>query len=83
MKVEVDIEPYDDGISVNYIDGYEITCQKDTDAILIKANAEGLQQLASICWTLAQSDAPSGSHIHLDEFNFFEDGSLEVIIAKE
>ena len=83
MKVEVDIEPYDDGISINYVDGYEITCREDSDAVLIKANTEGLQQLASICLTLAQSNSPSGTHIHLDEFNFFEDGSLEVIIAKK
>lgn len=83
MKIEIDIEPYDDGISVNCVDGYEITCRKDCDAVLIKANAEGLQQLASICLTLAQNDAPSGSHIHLDESNFFEDGSLDLIIAKK
>ena len=83
MKVEVEIEPYDDDISINYVDGFKITCQKDCDAILIKANAEGLNQLANICLTLAQNDAPNGSHLHLDEFNFLEEGSLELIISKE
>ena len=83
MKLEVETEPYDDGTSVNYVDGSEIICQQDGDAVLIKANAEGLQQLASICLTLAQNDAPSGSHLHLDESNFFEGGSLELTIAKK
>ena len=83
MKVEVNIEPYDDGISISYIDGSKIECDKGSDSFVIKANTEGLNLLASICLTLAQGDVPNGSHIHLDEFNFLKEGSVELIISKE
>ncbi len=83
MKVEVNIVPYDDGITLTWVDGFKITCQKDCDAILLRANTEGLKSLANLCLTLAQDDAPSGSHVHLDEFNSLEEDSLELIIAKE
>ncbi len=83
MKVEVEIEPYDDGISINYVNGSKIDCYKSYDTVVVKANAEGLNLLASICLTLAQDAAPNGSHLHLDEFNFFKEGSLELIISKE
>ena len=83
MKIEVEIEPYDDGISINYINGSKINIYKSYDTIVVKANTEGLNLLASICLTLAQNAAPNGSHVHLDESNFFEEGSLELIISKE
>lgn len=82
MKVSVEIEPYDDGIGIKWVDGSEITCAEDHGAFLIKANSEGLQLLASICLTLAQDEAPKHTHVHLDEYNFLEDGSVELIIAK-
>ncbi|MBQ9779942.1 MAG: hypothetical protein IJW00_03255 [Clostridia bacterium] len=83
MKVEINIDPYDDGISINYVDGSQINCCKSGESFVIKANTEGLNLLANICLTLAQNAAPNGSHIHLDEFNFLEKGSLEFIISKE
>ena len=83
MKIEVNIEPYDDGISINYVDGSKIDCSKSGDSTVIKANKEGLILLANICLTLAQDEAPNGSHIHLDKFNFLQKNSLEVIISKE
>lgn len=82
MKVSVEIQPYDNCLRLTWVDGFEITCSKDHDAVLIKANAEGLRSLASICLTLAQDEAPQGSHVHLDEYNALEDGSIELIIAK-
>ncbi len=83
MKVDVNIEPYDDGISIRYIDGSKIECDTGSDSFVIKANTEGLTLLASICLTLAQGDVPNGSHIHLDEFNFLKKCSAELIISKE
>ena len=83
MKIEVNIEPYDDGISINYVDGAKIDCCKIGDSTVVKANKEGLTLLANMCLTLAQDEAPNGSHVHLDEFNFLQKGSLELIISKE
>jgi hypothetical protein len=82
VKVYVDIQPYDRCLRLTWVDGFEITCSKDHEAFLIKANAEGLKSLASICLTLAQEDVPEGSHVYLDEYNSLEDGSAELIIAK-
>ncbi len=31
---------------------------------------------------LAQVDVPCGTHIHLDEYNALEDGSIDLIIEK-
>ena len=38
--------------------------------------------LARHLLVLAQEEAPSGCHIHLDEFNSLEDGSVELILDK-
>ena len=38
--------------------------------------------LARHLLVLAQEEAPSGSHIHLDSFNSLEDGSVELILDK-
>lgn len=82
MKVSVEIEPYDQCLRLTWVDGFEITCSEDHDAFLIKANAEGLKSLASICLTLAQEEVPKNAHVHLDAYNSLEDGSVELIIAK-
>lgn len=82
IKVDIEIQPYDNGIRLTWVDGFEITCAKDHDAFLIKANAEGLKSLASICLTLAQDEVPQNAHVHLDEYNSLEEGSVELIIAK-
>ncbi|MBQ9748951.1 MAG: hypothetical protein IJV87_00035 [Clostridia bacterium] len=79
----MNIEPYDDGITINRIDGSKIECCQGEDVFVIKANADGLTLLANICLTLAQEEVPNGSHIHLDEYNFLENGSTELIISKE
>ncbi|MBQ7358440.1 MAG: hypothetical protein IJW65_06870 [Clostridia bacterium] len=83
MKFEVNIEPYNDCIEINRIDGSKIECCRGEDVFVIKANAEGLTLLANICLTLAQEEAPNGSHVHLDEYNFLKNGSTELIISKE
>lgn len=84
MKVSVEIEPYsrETGIRLTWTPGFEISCIEDHGAILIKANAEGLKSLASLCMTLAQDAVPTHSHVHLDEYNSLEDGSIELIIVK-
>ena len=48
---------------------------------VINANKEGLLSLANILTALSHETA-SGAHIHLDQYNSLEDGSTELIIAK-
>jgi len=54
---------------------------KNNTAIII-ANKEGLLSLANHLVNLAQDAIPKGSHIHFDDSNSLEDGSVELIIEK-
>ena len=61
-------------------DGSEIRTGVENDAIVISGNREGLLSLANHLKVLAE-EVP-GSHIHLDEDNSLERGSVELIIEK-
>lgn len=50
--------------------------------VIISANREGLLSLANHLLNLAQAEVPCGTHIHLDEYNSLEDGSLDLIVEK-
>lgn len=68
-------------MEIKWIDGFSIKTTAASNEVLICANKEGLLSLAEICKSLAMCDV--GTHIHLDEYNSLEDGSLELIISKE
>ena len=46
--------------------------------VLLSANRQGLRSLGNILLALAE-EGP-GSHIHLDEYNSLEEGSVDLII---
>ena len=48
--------------------------------VTLSANREGLLSLARIFTALAEE--PAGSHIHLDEYNSLEEGSVELIVER-
>ena len=84
MKIEVEVNPYSplEGIHLKWERGYEITVMKEEDEVIIQANKAGLISLANHLLTLAQDDVPVHEHVHLDEDNSLEDGSLPIIIEK-
>ncbi len=84
MKKEIDIIEYNasKGIQFEWERGFEISTDLGDNEIIIKANSEGLISLAKQLLTLAQSGVPIGSHIHLDEYNSLENGSIDLIIEK-
>lgn len=84
MKREIDIVEYnaEKGIQFDWERGFVIATNFDDNEIIIKANTEGLISLAKQLLTLAQSNVPFGSHIHLDEYNSLESGSIDLIIEK-
>ena len=51
--------------------------------VVIEGNAEGLETLARHLLTLAQPGVPSGSHLHLEDSNGLEDGSLALVLDRE
>ena len=65
---------------VKWVDGFSIAVSEDNGTVTISANREGLQSLAGQLATLA--DAVPGDHIHYDEFNSLEEGSVEMIIER-
>ena len=65
---------------VKWVDGFSIAVSEDNGTVTISANREGLQSLADQLATLA--DAVPGDHIHYDEFNSLEEGSVEMIIER-
>ena len=81
-EIKISIPEYDDAIELVWDDNYKIKTSTPYDTITIEANRDGLLSLARHLLLLAQEEVPSGSHFHLDEFNFLEDDSIELIISK-
>ena len=67
-------------MKVEWVDGFEISIRTENDSVVISANKEGLLSLAGVLTALAEGKP--GDHIHLDEHNSLEDGSVETIIER-
>ncbi|MFF4231189.1 hypothetical protein [Streptomyces sp. NPDC001820] len=50
--------------------------------IVIEANAAGLRTLAGHLLTLAKEGVPDGSHLHLEDSNGLEDGSVGLVLER-
>ena len=68
-------------MNINWIDGFEISVNHDNDEVVISANKEGLLSLAGQLAALAEGEP--GDHIHYDEHNSLEEGSVELIIERK
>lgn len=84
MEIQIKVNDYNtqDGLKLNWTDNYKIEVNNNHGEIIISANEEGLLSLANHFLTLAQANVPTGTHIHLDEYNSLEEGSAEVVIQK-
>ena len=85
MKKEIEIIPYDanTGIQLSWEKNFTIEVKNTSNEVIISANNEGLLSLARHLLTLAQNEVPVGTHIHLDEYNSLEEGSIDLIIEKQ
>ena len=68
------------GVGMNWVEGFTICTRIDEGTVTISANREGLLSLANHLMDLAE--AAPGGHIHLDEHNSLEEGSIELIIER-
>ncbi|MFJ7292811.1 Imm32 family immunity protein [Streptomyces collinus] len=50
--------------------------------IVVEANAAGLKTLAGHLLTLAQDGTPDGTHLHLEEGNGLEAGSVGLVLER-
>ena len=85
MKITVEIPEYKPEVGFRFLweDNFEISTHTETNAVLISANKEGLISMARHLLSLAQENIPSGYHIHLDEYNSLNDGSIELIVVRK
>ena len=68
-------------MEIEWENGFTINVRVDDgNTVVISANKEGLLSLAMQLKALANEG--TGSHIHYDEYNSLEDGSVEMIIEK-
>ena len=67
-------------MDIEWVSGARIRVDMYNSEVVITANREGLLSLSSQMAALA--DAGPGSHIHYDEYNSLEEGSVELIIGK-
>ena len=84
MEILIKVNDYNaqSGLKLNWTGNYKIIATNNNGELVISANEDGLLSLASHFLTLAQSNVPVGTHIHLDEYNSLEEGSAEVVIQK-
>ena len=83
IKIEIPKYNPEKGIEYKWENGFEIETKIDDAVIKITANKEGLTSLANHLLNLAQEDIPFGYHLHFDEYNALEEGSIELIIEKK
>lgn len=61
-------------------EGFSIRVGVDGDTVRLSANRAGLLSLVRHLTALAGEEP--GSHIHYDEYNSLEDGSVQLIVEK-
>ena len=84
MKVSLDVPNYSlgTGMTLKWEGNFKIKVSDMNGSILIEANTDGLVSLANHLLNLSQSSVQTGTHLHFDENNSLEDGSLDLIIEK-
>jgi hypothetical protein len=70
----------DEGLTQLYEKGSRIKISIELGKVVIKANKAGCLELAKHFLYLSQDKNLKGYHIHLDESNSLEDGSVETIL---
>ena len=73
----------EDGFLFEWEPGFSIKTINNNNVLVIKANKFGLISLANHLKALADDIVPDRYHIHLDDINSLEEGSVELIIEKD
>ena len=67
-------------VDISWERDHSVRVRMEAGAVVLSANRAGLLSLARHLRALA--DAETGDHIHYDEYNSLETGSLELIVEK-
>jgi hypothetical protein len=81
LVIEVPDRVAGEGVPIDWEHGFSIAVESSAECV-IRANKAGLLSLARILLTLASDDAKPGDHVHLDDANSLEDGSIELVIER-
>lgn len=83
-NIKVEIPEYDSqkGVQYSWENNFEIQTELGDDAIVIKANKAGLKSLAYQLLTLSEVPYDKQVHLHYDDINSLEEGSIELIIER-
>lgn len=82
--MEINVPSYSPaGVPLEWDKDFEIAVAVLEDGVIrIVANRAGLRSLARMLLTLSEDVVPSGTHVHLDEYNSLEQGSAELIVER-
>lgn len=82
VTIKIPIYTPENGLKLEWEKDFFIKIQHEDGHIILSANEKGLRSLAKHFLCLANSKVPIHSHIHLDDSNSLEDGSVELIVEK-
>lgn len=92
MTSEASSAPIESTQVTTVTDGAALVFTWDADArievrnlggeVVIEANAAGLRTLAGYLLVLAGDGAPEGAHLHLEDSNGLEDGSVGLVLER-
>lgn len=84
MRVILEVPEYNikSGFKYKWETNFTVRVTVENKVTTLSANKEGLISLANHLLNLAQDAIKPGTHIHLDESNSLEEGSIELIIEK-
>lgn len=82
MSVELDAYSAGHGAVLTWDEGYKVKITRDSDGVVVAANAAGLRSLARHLLTLANIQVPAGHHIHFEPSLELEDDSDPLVLEK-
>lgn len=84
MKLQIEISNYskESGFQYDWCKGFQINTLLDNNTFVLSANKEGLESLAKQLLLLSQMEVPTHLHLHYDDYNCLEEGSIPFVIEK-
>lgn len=82
MQIEVPQYSPATGVPMQWDDEFEVSVANEKGEVVIRANRAGMISLARTLLTLSGEDVPSGTHVHLDQYNTLNDDSAELVIER-
>jgi hypothetical protein len=85
MEIKLEVPEYNPntGLKYNWETGFDIEVKYEDGIVVLIANKAGLFSLANHLLNLAQEKIPLDYHLHFDESNSLDEGSVELIIQKK